>query len=66
MVVPAGTGGWVWTMNWAWPPSRSSGMTDSRAACAATAEPWSLRIMCRHMSRADAAPAEVRNWPLST
>lgn len=30
----------------AWPLSRSSGITDSRAAPAATAEPWSRRIMC--------------------
>ena len=61
-----GTGGRSCTMNWACPPSRSSGMTDSRAASAATAEPWSRRIRCRQRSSPAAAPAEVRNWPLST
>ena len=66
IVAPAGAGGWAWTMNWACPPSRSRGITHIRAVCAATAEPWSLRIMCRHMSMAAAAPAEVRNRPLST
>ena len=41
-------------MNWACPPSRSKGITDSRATSAATAEPWSLRIIWRQRSSAAA------------
>ena len=63
---PRGAGGCSCTMNCAWPPSRSSAITDRRAASAATADPWSRRIMCRHRSRPAAAPAEVSTCPSST
>jgi len=62
---PTGVGGSC-TMNCACPPSRSRGITEVLAASAATVEPEFRRIMCKHRSSSAAAPAEVRNCPLST
>ena len=54
------------SMYCAWPPSRHAGITTRRAVRPARSGPACWRIRCRHKSRPDATPADVRTEPSST
>ena len=53
------------SMYWAWPPSRHAGITTRRAVRAARSEPACWRIRCKHKSKPEATPADVRTGPSS-